>query len=1265
MKRLAQVNPIPKQNVSATLFVRLTWIYLLMFAVQVKASPKEKPLLNSDCNTYTCMEAMPPLACKGLVQLSLGADGTGLLTASMLLADPQPSYAQFKVYANHTGSRIITCSDAGRSIMATVLDTITGQSCWSTVMVEDKLMPRITCNSDTIPCTEDPFTYDYSRFVVALDNCDASPTVVYDLRYEKLTCHPRYTAIAHLTWRATDNYNNTSSCTGDIYFKKATLDSVVFPNDTTVYCPNPNLSSLNAPTLFGLPIDPFCELLATHSDDSIFICGGMYKINRLWIVMDWCTRTNVMATQQITVADTTSPIINCPADITLFTSSSTCSVNYIIPTPTATDACSPSALIQYFVRVDSIYLARPGNTIPLSVGTHTMNYIAMDPCGNSDTCLSTITVRDAIAPTMLCLPRVILSLDQLGFACISADQIARLGSISDNCGIDTILIRRMTAGCSRPQDTIFRDTICFCCSDLTRTQMIVVQARDESGNSNFCMMEIVLQNKNGMPPPICPAPITLSCTANFRDLSLTGRIVPSGVGCNDTIRTAFRDSIRIDSCREGTVTRKFFIYYVDGRIDSTCRQTITIVNNYVFNAAHIIWPRDTNISNCRSNHPDSIRSRPSNPRDSCLSVYYTFTNSNVRVRNDSCRYIERYWLAYNTCTPRRTARDTQIIVLDNFIGPILIGPNDTTIASVRDSCSRWVILRSAIVTGCNSMVTVTNSYNNRGANASDIFPPGRTRIIFTARDGCNNITRDTTNIIVLDQINPLIQCKLLDTIMPSADSIKLTARNLLVNYTDNCTPSNRLRISFSIGNFNDTCRVIHCRDLTSPPDTFVFQIFVQDSAGNIGICPATVYVRDPFNNCSTLFNGVGIYGLIKTVNGAIVPDIDINLSSHNRTTNVNNIGEYVFSQLNYKDFVNIKPYKNDQWLEGLSTNDILRIQKHILGIKSFSNPEEWISADLDNNGSVTTSDMVWLRKLILGKVSDLPHNTSYRFISSKQQYDDMNNPLESDLLERYDNDQLNHDLRLDFKAIKIGDVSAQNSNLLEVEAQSRLRIHDFIFENKTVQKSEKVIQDIHIGKNTDIEGFQLGFDFDQNELELESIHEFLSNLEGDEIKSENYSIKNGSFFMSMIFPEVIKSKQSDRILRFVWKSKTNKSLDQILHFENGSRRSELYTGNGIADRLKLSFGNNSVQTDIISNWNVMPNPFKYKCYMQFDAIESGVANLDIFDLSGKRIYSSDKIVEKNQNIWWIESNLLPHHGTYIYKVKMKNQEIEGKIILIK
>ncbi|MBK7225913.1 MAG: HYR domain-containing protein [Saprospiraceae bacterium] len=1266
MKRLIQVNPIPKQSVFNFSKKLLTWIYLLICTVQVKAYTTCEPLQDRAQNSICPYTLNMPLSCKGLVQLSLGADGTGILTPSMLLAEIMPSYSQFKVYANHTGSRIITCADAGKTIMATVLDTITGQSCWSSILVEDKLKPIITCESDTLPCTEDPFTYDYSGYALVSDNCDETPTVVYDLRFEKLTCQPRYTGIVHLTWSATDNFGNKSTCSSEIYFKKASLDSVVFPNDTIVYCPNPDLSALHAPTLFGLPIDPFCELLATHSDDSIFICGGMYKINRLWIVMDWCTRTNVMATQQITVADTTRPDITCPANITLSTSSSSCNVSYIIPTPTATDAFSPSGTIQYFVRVDSFFLARPGNTISLSVGIHTMNYIAMDPCGNSDTCLSTITVVDRIAPTMLCLPRLILSLDQNGFACVTAEQILKLGSITDNCGIDTILIRRMTPGCMRPQDTLFRDTICFCCTDLLTTQMVVVKGQDESGNMNFCMMEIVLQNKNTIPSQ-CPEPITLSCTANFRNLNLTGRIVPGGTGCNDTIRTAFRDSIVIDSCRQGTVTRKFFVYYFDGRIDSSCRQTITIVNNYVFSTTSIIWPNDTMVNNCRSNHPDSIRSRPIVPTDSCGSVYFTFTNSPIMVRSDSCRFIRRFWTAYTTCTPRRTARDTQIIVLNNFMAPLLRAPNDTTIASIIDSCARFVILQSATVSGCNSEVVITNNYTPGGANASGIYPPGLTRVIFTARDGCNNIRRDTTNVLVLDQINPLIQCRLLDTIMPSVDSIKLTARNLLVFYRDNCTPSNRLKISFTLGNFNDTCRVIKCSDLTSPPDTFIFQIFVQDSAGNIGICPATIYVSDPLNHCTTTFQGVGIYGFIKNTKGGIIPNVNVALESHQRITKTDDLtGQYVFAQLNYKDYVSVRPEKNTAWLEGISTQDIIQIQKHILGIQNFANPAEWIAADIDNNGRVTTSDIVLLRKLILGKISKVNENTSWRFISQFQTFKDLENPLESELLESYENDQLNHDLRLDFTGIKIGDLSEQKPKIVSENAESRIRTHDFILENKSTSKGEKIIQDVFIGKNTDFEGFQFGINYTQDELELESITEYITNDLGEEIKSDSYSNRDGYFFTSYSISQLARLSQNQKILRLKWKSKSSKTLDQMMNFKEGLQRFELYSGSGQADQLKLGFKNSTTQnTDILTNWKVMPIPFKYKCYLQCNAIESGVATIDIIDMQGRIVYSVSKVVEKGENIWWIESHQLPNVGTYVYKVRMKSQVIEGKLVLIK
>lgn len=1267
MKQVNQVNPIPKQNVAFFAMKISTWIYLLLCAASMKAAPEDWP---SADRTMSCAEAEKalemPLACKGSVQLSLGADGTALVTPAMLLAEPQASYARFKAFANRTGTNRITCADAGRTIQATVVDTITGQSCWSSVVVEDKLMPVIRCFNDTVSCTFDPFTFNYSRFATATDNCDGSPTLRYDLRYEKLNCHPRYTSIVHLTWTAVDDYNNVSTCMSDIYFKKASLDSVKFPNDTIVYCPNPNLSGLNKPTIFGMPIDPLCEILATHTDDSIFICGGMYKINRLWVVMDWCRRTNVSRTQQITVADTTSPVITCPPNVTLATSAVSCSVDYLIPSPSATDACSPSNLINYFVRVDSTFLARPGNTITLSLGRHTMNYIAIDPCGNSDTCFATVTIVDRIAPTLLCLPRLIVSLDPNGVGCIAANQLLRLNNISDNCGVDSIFIRRMTPSCGRPRDTIFRDTICFCCSDIMTTQMIVLKAQDKSGNMNFCMMEIVVQNKQPIPTPTCPPNITIRCTQDFKNLNITGRYIPSGVGCSDTLRTLIRDSVVIDSCKQGIVKRKFIITYLDGRIDSSCSQTITIVNNYVWNPSQIRWPRDTNISNCRSNHPDSIRSKPSLPQDTCQSVYFTFTNSSIKVRSDSCRFIERYWLAYTTCIPRMSARDTQIIVLDNFLPPRIKAPNDTIIGSRPDSCARFVILLPATVSGCNSGVVITNNFNNGGANATGIYPPGTTNVIFTATDGCNNTRRDTTTVIILDQINPTIQCKLLDTIMPSTDSIKLTARNLLVNYTDNCTPSHKLKISFTQGNFNDTCRFIHCRDLPSPPDTFKFSVFVQDSAGNIGICMATVIVRDPMNNCGTIFQGVGIYGFMKRLDGTAIQDVDIHLSSHSRTMKSEITGEYVFPQLDFGTWVRVTPIKDDDWLYGVSTNDILRIQKHILGIQSFTKVEEWISADVDKNGHVTAADISTLRKLLLGKISRITTNTSWRFINQYQSFDDLNAPLDTKLNDSYDNDKLNHDLRLDYAGIKIGDVTNSGANIAKSNAQSRVRYHDLLFENINIEKNNKAYQDVIIKKATDIEGLQLAFEYDINALELESITEYISNESGKEIKSEMYTDDQGKLIVSLAFTKTHHINNGDKVMRIKWKAKTTSSISNHLYLESAKSKNELYAGDGTSDQLNLAIQKTSI--DIVAPFDklkVMPVPFKYKCYIQFNALITGEAELVILDIHGKEILRQKQVAEQGENVLWIESQQLPGAGTYIYKLSMNNHAEEGKIIMVK
>ena len=67
-------------------------------------------------------------------------------------------------------------------------------------------------------------------------------------------------------------------------------------------------------------------------------------------------------------------------------------------------------------------------------------------------------------------------------------------------------------------------------------------------------------------------------------------------------------------------------------------------------------------------------------------------------------------------------------------------------------------------------------------------------------------------------------------------------------------------------------------------------------------------------------------------------------------------------------------------LEGVGIGDLQRISKHILAIEPFENPFQIIAADANNSGSVTTFDIVELRKLILGIYTNLPNNSSWRYI---------------------------------------------------------------------------------------------------------------------------------------------------------------------------------------------------------------------------------------------------------------------------------------------
>ncbi|MEO6189948.1 MAG: dockerin type I domain-containing protein, partial [Saprospiraceae bacterium] len=974
-----QNSPIPKWLcVNSVYWKLIAIVYLVsLYGIQVQANPEDWPVYESnqfildDKTAYT----MAPLPCYGSIQLSLGQNGLAVVTPKMVISDNLPSYGQFKVLVLETGRTFVDCSDIGKSRSVKVTDTTTNNSCWAVLKVEDKLMPSLTCVNDTLLCTEDPFLVRYDALIDVFDNCDNNPKIDFGLSYQKLNCNTMFSSIMHVNYIVTDKYGNVALCNKDVYFQKIPLDSIVFPDNDTLYCPVINAFA-GEPMYQGSPVSPLCDLLTSYRDDTLPVCGGMIKISRLWVVMDWCLRMSRMQRQEILISDTSRPIIICPKDSIIAANAQGCIANYKLPIATATDICSPSNSIIFYVRIDSSYNSRPGQTVSLGLGIHTLQYIAIDPCGNSDTCISHVTVEDRLAPSIVCPPKLILSLGGTGEVKINAAYLNKYVYYTDECGIDTVLIRRMNSNCNNPIDTTFRNEVTFCCNDLGTTQMIVFKVEDESGNSNFCMIEIQIQNKN-VYSAICPLNKTVSCNTNIADLNITGKPIVTIV-CNN-YNITYRDSGQIDSCKRGLIKRKFFINFIGGPIDSNCVQYINVINNIT--TPIFLWARDTTISACTPDHPDSIKSKPKVLNDSCGLFKFVFKDSFLILPPDSCQKKLRIWSTLPVCG-FGIYRDTQEIKFIDFYAPKLKGPKDSFHCVDNVNCSPFIKLQPLIISGCNTIKSIVNNINNGGADASGIYPLGKYTIIFTVIDGCNHVVKDTAILEVVDKISPIIGCRKVDRNIQINDSAKIIARDLLLpNYSDNCTPGPLLKISFDPNNANDTCRYISCTKHKQFPDSlWPFVVYVKDLSGNTASCTGRVDVDDPNGFCNNFTNKkISITGLIKASNNEPMSNVSVNEMKNKSFTLSSDIGRFNFSDIEPSTSIEVIPKYNMNWTEHLSTLDIIRIQKHILGVDIFTHPTEWIAADLNKDGRVTSLDISILRKLILGIINEVNTNTSWRF----------------------------------------------------------------------------------------------------------------------------------------------------------------------------------------------------------------------------------------------------------------------------------------------
>jgi hypothetical protein len=391
-------------------------------------------------------------------------------------------------------------------------------------------------------------------------------------------------------------------------------------------------------------------------------------------------------------------------------------------------------------------------------------------------------------------------------------------------------------------------------------------------------------------------------------------------------------------------------------------------------------------------------------------------------------------------------------------------------------------------------------------------------------------------------------------------------------------------------------------------------------------------------------------GIIKTINKQFIEGVKVQVSglSGDKMVNTRNDGLFKFSGLENGGDYTIYPELNKNPLNGVSTFDLLLIQKHVLNTKKIENPYELIAADVNKSGSISILDMLQLRKIILGVDKEFKGNKSWRFIDANFTFKKEASPYQ--FPEIVNINDLNGSAEVHFYGIKIGDINgnavANGSGLGDTREQQ-----DYVLqtENKVLMPGETYPLTIYADPSLQAEGMQFTLQYDPKKLQFESLltDSILLSMMG---VFEEEGLLTLSWASKMI-PESI-------VLSLPFKALQRGEIADMLQIGDRITRSEAYIGERTLP-VNLAFTEKPAEPIVL---NPYPNPFMDKVNIPYYLPVNTSVMLKIFDFSGKLVRSIAQ--EGNAGLNNFEIDNLPPGSEWKYELSTSNWKTSGTLISI-
>lgn len=758
-----------------------------------------------------------------------------------------------------------------------------------------------------------------------------------------------------------------------------------------------------------------------------------------------------------------------------------------------------------------------------------------------------------------------------------------------------------------------------------------------------------------------------------------------------------------------------FYYNVNDPLDK--RNDIVWPKNYETNVCHATLNPE--------NLPPGF-DKPSVNDDNCSLVAMHYKDQIFNFVDGACEKIIRTWTVIDWCTYNDVNpvygqgwfENIQIIKLNNEVKPDF-GFNcvHRTVQIFGDDCTGLVNFTMQAVDDCSKnnedISWIYELYSEDGNTLIDTkntnhfnqtLLAGVYKVKWIAEDNCGNQSVCHHNLTVLERKKPTPYCisSLTTTVMNSDGTAVIWSRDFDRGATDNCTPQNQLKFTFFgavpvdslfnrehyfkgngilatrqeyldgdaqiwLPNTLSSGILFSCDDIPNGiSHELSVDVTVIDVAGNQDYCTVQLILQDNAGVCpDNTLNDIVVSG--RVVGGGAGVDLILEGESteHTQYFTTNSFGTYVFGQLVKGVDYRLRSENNKDLLNGVSTLDLVLIQRHLLGITPLTEADNVIAADVDNNERLSASDLIALRRAILGVSAEFPNGQkSWRFLTSDFIPQNPQNPFP--FKEGFEfNNLAQSQTDKNFIAVKIGDVNGTATVNAEGDnVESRLP-HSLVLATDITKGDEGEIVDVPVYamKNQSFYGFQWTMDFNPDMWAFHSIESGQLQMNDDNLGKQQ--VNNGHLPALWFSEHPVNVNKDDVLFVLRFKALKDNAMSQVVTLSSHITTSLAINAEQKEVPVQMVSRNAQLsQPSFVLHQN-QPNPFHTMTVIPFELNEASDVRISVMDVTGKVIHSWKSYYDKGYHSVQWKAETVHSSGVLIYRVDTGKFSDTKKMILLK